>query len=740
MSAIKTIEQVPAVLNGNQAVAEAIIHVGFEFEGYYPITPSSDAGEEVNRRLTNGEADLSFVVGTSELAAIGICYGAAIAGARVVDVTSANGLLLKMEQIPVISGTRIPMVLNLSTRCISGPLNIKNDHTDLATMLGMGWIILMAKNVQETYDMNIIALKLAEKVNLPVCVAYDGFHTSHGNRRIHIAKNQQDVRDFIGPKPKRPTCLDIDEPKTFGPYMNDDVINNKYQLHLAMEEAYAALPGLFADFETAFGRKYDYLDTYNLEGADSALMMLNSAAEATKDAIDLAKKAGQPAPALISFNVLRPFPVKEVAQAISGLKQLMVAERAHQYGAPLSYLASEVSTVAQQKRTDVQIYNRVFGLGGLNFIFRDAQVLMAQLAEAKAGKTIPVFDYYQHWDGDEKFVPAEKIKLPALEQYNQNCKYEKVDMNVLKKLASDMPTRIDKVSSCPGCGIFTNVEMFLKGIDGPTILSFNTGCGMVVSTGYPFTSFKVPYVHSLFHNASSTATGIVEHHKWLKSHGYTDKEITVICIGGDGSSDIGMDQLIGAGLRDTPFIYMEYDNKVYANTGAQMCYSGFKGSLSTTSQVGKSITGKQFHHKDIVEIMRGTNMSYIATIAETNPLDAVRKARRAQQVVREGGMAFIKAFSVCPLNWVTPDDSGPETTQAMLDSCLFPLCEIDHGITTLNFDPKEKKISVTEALKTMGKATGHLYKPGGEVILAEVQKEVDRRWARLKAYAENPIL
>ncbi|UCZ55981.1 thiamine pyrophosphate-dependent enzyme [Desulfurispirillum indicum] len=735
------IEQISKVINGNEAVAEAIIHIGYEFEGYYPITPSSDAGQEVNTRLANGEADLSFVVGTSELAAIGICYGAALAGARTVDVTSANGLLLKLEQIPVISGTRTPMVLNLSTRCVSGPLNIKNDHTDLATMLGMGWLILMAKNVQEVYDMNIIALKLAEKVNLPVCVAYDGFHTSHGNRRVLIAKDKKDVTSFIGPKPKRPTCLDVEEPRTFGPYMNDDIINNKYQLHLAMQEAYEALPGLFAEFEAKFGRKYGFLDTMGLEKADSAMMLLNSAAESTKDAIELRKKEGKENIGLISFNVLRPFPVKEVVGALKNIKTLLVAERAHMYGATMSYLATEVAATAQQAGNQVKILNRVFGLGGLNFIHRDALAVMDQLEKANAGDaSVPVFDYYQHWDGEATPPAAEKVKLPALEQYTQNEKYAKVDINTLKKLASDMPTRIEKMSSCPGCGIFTNLEMFLKGIDGAVILTFATGCGMVVTTGYPGTSFKVPYVHSLFHNAASTATGIVEHYRWLKEKGLQDREITVIAVGGDGASDIGMDQILGAALRNTPFIYIEYDNKVYANTGAQMCYTGFKGMLSTTSQVGKKYIGKQFHHKDIVEIMRGTHMPYMATIAETNPVDAVQKARKAQQTVRDGGMAFIKAFSVCPLNWVTADDSGPAITQAMLDSCLFPLYEIDHGITKLNYDPKDKKIPVGDALKLMGKATSHLNKPEAKPVVEEVQKEVDRRWERLIAMNEHPLL
>ena len=316
------------------------------------------------------------------------------------------------------------------------------------------------------------------------------------------------------------------------------------------------------------------------------------------------------------------------------------------------------------------------------------------------------------------------------------------------KKSVEMPMRFDKHSACPGCGIFTTLNEFLRGIDGHVVLLFNTGCGMVVTTGYPLTSFKVPYFHNLFHNGTSTATGVVEMVKRYArknadgAAAVLDEEITVILVTGDGGDDIGMDQLIGAALRNDPFIVLEYDNKGYMNTGAQLCYTGFKGQKNSNAAVGPAQAGKRTHHKDIVEILRGTFAPYIATVSESNATDMVKKARKAQAEVRKGNFVFVKALSVCPLNWGMDDHVGPSAISAAVDACLHPLFEIEHGITTLNYDPEKrgKKIPVTAAFEKMGSAFNHICKPEFAEVAKDVQDEVDRRWARLKVLAENPLL
>ena len=725
--------------NGNEAVARAIIQIGYDGEGYYPITPSSDAGEQVSKAFAAGETDIAFVAATSELAAISICAGMAIAGGRVVDVTSANGLLLKMEELPAISGLALPMVLNLSTRDVSAPLNIKNGHSDLAACLGVGWIILCAPTVQATYDMNIIAIKLAEAVNLPCIVAYDGFHTSHANRRIEIFADKEDVRAFVGQKPKTLNIMDVDQPHTFGPYMNDDLINTKVQIDAKMQRAYELLPELYKQYAETSGRSYSFVERYGPDDADVVVFMLNTGGETAKDAVDRLTKRGEKV-AVVIPKVLRPFPEKELVQAVAGARTILVGERVSQYGAG-NYLANELGAALQRVGNNAQIIERTYGVGGLTLTAEDAEKLF-EIAQKWPNLDDPDEQqrkwYYGAWPGELDHNPPVGIEPATARDTSLNIGNEKVNLRDL----SEMPIRFEKHAACPGCGIFVNLNLFLRGIDGPVVLFFNTGCGMVVTTGYPYTTFKVPYFHNLFHNASSTATGVVEMYKRFRREGRITEDITFIAISGDGGDDIGMDQVIGAALRNDPFIMIEYDNKGYMNTGAQMCYTGIKGQRNSNAHLGPQQRGKTTHHKDIIQILRGTNCSYLFQAAESTPVDMIRKARKAQQTVRNGGFAFGKLWSVCPLNWGMKESNGPAAVKAAVDSCLHPLYEIENGITKLNYDPEKrnKKVAVTDAFKLMGAGFAHLLKPEYADIAAEVQAEVDRRWNRLKGMADSEIL
>lgn len=741
--------QKPWIGNGNEAVARAIVDIGYDAEGYYPITPSSDAGEAVSKAFADGETDIAFIVGTSELAALGICAGVAVAGGRAVDVTSANGLLLKAEQMPAISGLGLPMVLNLSTRDVSAPLNIKNGHSDLYATLGWGWLIFMAPNVQAAYDMNIIAIKVAEAVNLPAIVAYDGFHTSHANRRIQVFASHEDVRRFVGPPPfkstlegknGRFTLLDVGHPRTFGPYMNDDLINCKVQMDLKFEQAYRLIPQVFDDYASLTGRRYRFVEQYGDSAASRCLVALNTAGEAAKDAADQLAENGEPVNLVIPM-VLRPWPDAEIVDSLGDARRIVVAERGSQYGAN-NYLANEIGAALQRRGNDATIIQRTYGIGGLNFTMDDALVMYdiarrwPDLEDEDARR---VKWYHGAWPGDPSYHAPQVMVPLTVEQCTIN---EGLGTKTSLKQLSEMPNRFDKHTACPGCGIFTSLNLFLRGIDGHVVLLFNTGCGMVVTTGYPLTSFKVPYFHNLFHNNSSTATGVVEMIKRFQRRGELPQEITVVAVSGDGGDDIGMDQVIGCALRNDPFILFEYDNKGYMNTGAQLCYTGFKGQRNSNAHLGPKQSGKLQHHKDIVEILRGTFAPYLATCAESHPQDMIRKARKAQETVRGGGFAFVKALSVCPLNWGMGEHVGPSAVEAAVNACMHPLFEVEHGITRITVDPEARghKIPVTDAFKKMGTLFSHLCKPDYAPIAKDVQDEVDRRWARLKAMAEHELL
>jgi pyruvate ferredoxin oxidoreductase alpha subunit len=733
------LEQQTIISSGNEAAAHAIIDIGYDGEGYYPITPSSEVGEYVNRAYAQGEIDVSFVVGTSELAAVSTVAGMAIAGGRAVDVTSAQGLLLKAEELPAVAGLGLPVILNLATRDINAPLNIKNGHSDLAATLGWGWLTFCAPTVQAVYDLNIIALKIAEAVSLPALIAYDGFHTSHANRRIKVFKDREAVRAFVGPEPPpRLSILDIRHPHTFGPYMNDDLINTKVQLEQKMEKALKLLPQIFAEYAQLSGRRYSFLDVYGDPDAPVALFILNSAAEASKPAVDRLRQEGKRVK-LVSPTVLRPWPADAILQALVPAERIMVAERVSQYGAG-NYLSNEIGAVLQRGGNNNLILSRTYGIGGLNFYPEDAEYLFRL---ALNFPNVPEHEkrwkgYYQAWAGDKHYDPQPKVAALTKEETTRNEGKEKID---LKELA-DMPHRVEKHSGCPGCGTFANLDLFLRGIDGHVVLFFNTGCGMVVTTGYPNTSFRVPYFHNLFHNASSTATGVVEMYQRFRRQGKLNEEITFIAVTGDGGDDIGMDQVIGAALRNDPMIVLEYDNKGYMNTGGQLCYTGVLGQRFTNANIGPHQKGKLQHHKDIVEILRGTHAPYLFQAGISNYRDLIAKARKSQKMVREGNFVFGRFFSPCPLNWGADPKIGFKIVDKAVKSCLFPLYEVEHGKTKLNYNPEKagQKLPVKELFASMGSAFAHLASEQFAPVTEEIQKEVDRRWKRLLEMDTNPAL
>ena len=186
-------EQKKDFLSGNEMAALAAAHINFHVMGYYPITPSTEIAEILSEMKARGEHDIVMIPADGEHGAAGICYGASTGNGRVFNATSANGLLYAIEQLPVQSGTRFPMVLDLVTRTVSGPLDIRGDHSDLYYAIQTGWIVLLARDPQAVYDMNIMAVKIGEHpdVRLPVIVAYDGFFTSHQKHNVEYFADRQ---------------------------------------------------------------------------------------------------------------------------------------------------------------------------------------------------------------------------------------------------------------------------------------------------------------------------------------------------------------------------------------------------------------------------------------------------------------------------------------------------------------------------------------------------------------------
>jgi pyruvate ferredoxin oxidoreductase alpha subunit len=188
-------------------------------------------------------------------------------------------------------------------------------------------------------------------------------------------------------------------------------------------------------------------------------------------------------------------------------------------------------------------------------------------------------------------------------------------------------------------------------------------------------------------------------------------------------------------------IILEYDNEGYMNTGAQLSYSTPMGHRTSTSNVGKHQGGKLFHHKDTAQIMAATNIPYVFTGSEAHPTDLVRKAAKAQWYAQNVGLVYGKILITCPLNWLSEEKEGSTIISAAVESCFFPLYDIEQGVTTITYNPEDKgkRVPVGDWLKTMGK-TRHMVKPEYADSLKMFEDEVERRWVRLKAKSDHEFL
>ena len=756
-----TVEQRMVYESGNEMAAYAAHQINYHVMGYFPISPSTEVAQFLDLMKANGQHDIKLIPADGEHGSAGICYGAAAAGGRVFNVTSANGFLYMLEQLPVQSGTRFPMVMNLVCRSVSGPLNIHGDHSDLYFALNTGWPILLARDPQAVYDMNIMAIKLAEHpdVRLPVIVASDGYFTSHQKRRVQTFAHREDVLKFIGEHPPEgfPHVLDRNNPITVGPYMNEpDFINNRFQQSEAMYRAADVYEEIRKEYAVLTGRDYPKLDLYRMEDAEVAVFLLNSASEIIKDVVDQLRAKGVKAGA-ITPNIIRPFPQREIAEALKHVKAVTVGDRADSYGAYGGNMTLEVkAALFSHGNSTTKVISRVYGLGGKDFYAEDGlHFFQLAIDAAEKGYVEKPFDYYGHTPGDPAKAPKRvlepmkyedlKTGLITVEKDEESGKL-KVKVPPLRNLTKKPKRLAPGHGACPGCGIFSGLELFFKGIEGDIVALFQTGCAMVVTTGYPYSSHKATYIHNLFQNGAATLSGVVEMFWERKRRGELDHlglkdDFTFVMITGDGGMDIGMGPAIGAALRNHKMIILEYDNEGYMNTGAQLSYSTPLGHRTSTSNVGKHQGGKLFHHKDTPQIMAATNIPYVFTGAESQPQDLVRKAAKAQYYAQNEGLVYGKILITCPLNWLSEEKYGQEIINDAVNSCFFPLYEVEHGVTTITYDPEEKgkRIPVTDWLKRLGKSR-HLTRPEYAEALKAFEDEIERRWRRLKAKHENPYL
>ena len=274
--------------------------------------------------------------------------------------------------------------------------------------------------------------------------------------------------------------------------------------------------------------------------------------------------------------------------------------------------------------------------------------------------------------------------------------------------------------ACQGCGELLAVRLVTKAIGPDMIIANATGCLEIVTSSFPDTAWKVPWIHVAFENAAAVASGVESAIKVLKRKGKLpkDKNITVLAFAGDGgTADIGLQALSGALERGHNFVYVCYDNEAYMNTGIQRSSSTPFGASTTTSPAGKKSIGQHTKKKNLPEIAVAHGIPYVATACPSYPYDLMNKARKAAAIE---GPAYLHVFSPCPTGWRTLSDDAIEIGRLAVKTGVFPLYEVENGEYKLNVKSKEL-LPVENYLKTQGRFR-HLKEEHIKIIQEEVEK------------------
>ena len=369
-------------LSGNEAAAIAMKQINPDVVAAFPITPSTEIPQYFSTFVSNGQVDTEFVAVESEHSAMTACIGAEAAGARAMTATSANGLSFMWEQIYIASSLRLPIVLSLVNRAVSGPLNIHNDHSDAMGVRDAGWIMLFSENNQEAYDNLLMAHRIAEHkdVLLPLMVCQDGFITSHSIENIELLEDDK-AKAFVGTYKPEHYLLNAKEPIAIGPLdLQAHLFEHKYQQATAMRNAKKVIADVAKEFEELTGRKYSFFEEYKLADAEIAIVCMNSTAGTTKYVVDELRNKGIKA-GLLKIRMFRPFPTEEIAKALSHLKAVAVLDKADSLNGAGGALFEDVTSSLFVNKVQVPTVNYVYGIGGRDTTSKDIESVYNDLIE-----------------------------------------------------------------------------------------------------------------------------------------------------------------------------------------------------------------------------------------------------------------------------------------------------------------------------------------------------------------------
>lgn len=382
-------------LSGNEAVAYAIRQIAPDVMPAFPITPSTEIPQYVANYIANGKVDTEFIHVESEHSAMSAAIGASAAGARVVTATSSCGMALMWEELYVAASDRLPVVMALVNRALSGPININADHSDSMGARDSGWIQIYAESNQEVYDNFLQAYPIAENpaVRLPVMICQDGFITSHAVENITLWDDEP-IKKFIGEYKPEHYLLKEDESMAVGPYaVSNYCMEAKKAQAEAMKRAKQVILDVAKEFESVTGQHYGFFEEYRLEDAEYAVVAIGSVCGTIKDAIDILRERGIKA-GLLKLRVFRPFPAEEIAGALKHCRAIAIMDRAESYSGCGGPLAAEVGAALYRGKASAETMSIMYGLSGRDVRVEDMEGVFDKLQKLAAGEeSFPEYFY-----------------------------------------------------------------------------------------------------------------------------------------------------------------------------------------------------------------------------------------------------------------------------------------------------------------------------------------------------------
>lgn len=372
-------------LTGNEAMALAMKQINPDVVAAYPITPQTEIVQLFSSYVANGMVKTEFITVESEHSALSAVVGAASSGVRAMTATSSQGLAYMWEVLYIAASYQLPIVMPVVNRALSAPINIHGDHSDAMGARDSGWIQLYSENTQEAYDNLIQAIRIAEhpKVQLPVMVCMDGFIISHALENLEILSDE-DVKKFVGDFARhRPALLDLQNPVTVGPLaLSDYYMEIKRAQADTVAGAKPFILQVAEEYRAVSGRRYSLLEPYKLDDADIAIVVLSSTAGTTRVVIDELRKEGVKA-GVLKPRLFRPFPYKEMQEALAHIKAIAVLDRTDSYDGFGGPLFKDVRAALYDAPQRPPVVNYVYGLGGrdvnlehIRSVYRDLEQIV----------------------------------------------------------------------------------------------------------------------------------------------------------------------------------------------------------------------------------------------------------------------------------------------------------------------------------------------------------------------------